>query len=197
MNDPIQPLDPEQVQQAEKSAQNEGYVQRELVALDTFANVTADGLPDETISSRMARWDTEDTGLKHEAGKIVSEGLDLFQKNHGAKAEAGDLGRAEEVEKTETSTKTIPGNKMACPAMKFNGVTPAHFVAIADEVKKETGMELSGDSGTTSEHGFTVTWDYNPETQDLILQCTEKPWIVPASMVQSKITELVHGHIGV
>lgn len=106
--DPIQPIDPAKEARSEEEATHHGFVMRNLVELDTAVNVLTGGLPDETISSRMARWDTEDKGIKHEVGKVVSAGLDLFDKDHGAAAEAGDLGRAKEIEQVEESTGTLP-----------------------------------------------------------------------------------------
>lgn len=102
MNNPITPLTPEQITEQEAKVSKEGYIQKDLVGLDQFANVLLGGSPDETISSRVARWDTEDKGIKHEVGKIVSKGLDLFQPDHGAKAEAGDLERSNAIQAIET-----------------------------------------------------------------------------------------------
>lgn len=101
MTDPITPLTPEQVAAQEAKTAKEGYFKKDLIGLDQFVNVETGGNPDETISSRMARWDTESTGARHEIGKIISEGLDLFQADHGAKAEAGDLERSEAVRSIE------------------------------------------------------------------------------------------------
>lgn len=83
---------------------------------------------------------------------------------------------------------------MACPALTFQGITPEHFASIAAEVKTETGIAVSGNSGTASKMGFTVTWNYDPSDGSLTIQCTDKPWLCPASTVQSRITELVEGH---
>lgn len=103
MSDPITPLTPSQTDLASEQAAHEGYVHRSLVGLDQFVNVLLDGSPDETISSRAARWATEETpgSLKHSIGTAVSKGLDMFQKDHGAKAEVGDLTRAQNVEAIE------------------------------------------------------------------------------------------------
>lgn len=46
-------LTSEQVAQAEANAAKDGYLHRDLVALDQDINVDAGGLPDETISSRI------------------------------------------------------------------------------------------------------------------------------------------------
>jgi hypothetical protein len=101
MSDGITPLTPVQVAVDEQQVANEGYVKKDLIGLDQFTNVILGGSPDETISSRMARWDTEDKGVKHKVGEVVSKGLDLFQKDHGAQAETGDLERAKIVTNIE------------------------------------------------------------------------------------------------
>jgi hypothetical protein len=106
--DPIQPLDPDQTALAEQQATHHNFLMRNLVSLDDELNVLTGGLPDETVSARMARWDTEDKGIKHEVGEIMSKGLDLFEKDHGAKAEAGDDARAREVEQVEDKTGDLP-----------------------------------------------------------------------------------------
>ena len=96
-NSPITPLSPAQIATQEQQAAAEAYPKRSLVAFDQLVNVLTDGDPDETISSRMARWATEDTGLKKDIGTAVSKALDLAQPDHGAKAEAGDIARSENV----------------------------------------------------------------------------------------------------
>lgn len=97
MNDGIIPLTPEQVVQQESEAAKEGFVKRDLIALDIFANVLAAGHEDETISSRLAR----DAEQHKVVGEIGSKILDVFQRDHGVKAQAGDLERAKAIVLTE------------------------------------------------------------------------------------------------
>jgi hypothetical protein len=91
MSDPITPLSPAQTSLQEQQASKEDYFMRNLIQLDMLGNTLVGGRPDETIST--------DTGLlaqKHEViGSLVCHLLDFFQKNHGAKAAAGDLERAQ------------------------------------------------------------------------------------------------------
>jgi hypothetical protein len=108
MNSGITPLTPQEEAEYKREASQEGYLKREAVAIDIFANETTDGLMDETISSRMSRWATSKVGIKGFVGRVISKGLDLIQNNHGAKAQAGDLERAEQVEKTELSSGNLP-----------------------------------------------------------------------------------------
>lgn len=107
-NSGITPLTPVQEATATQQVINEGYIKRNLVAFDQFANVLLDGSNDETISSRAARWATEEKGSKRAVGRIVSKALDLFQKDHGAQAIAGDETRAQDVVKIEDASGELP-----------------------------------------------------------------------------------------
>lgn len=92
------PLTPAEVAVLEARAAKEGWIHRDLVSLDQFANVVfLHGLPDETMSSHFQR--LADSG--NWFGKAMCAWLDVIQKRHGQKAQAGDLQRAEKVEETE------------------------------------------------------------------------------------------------
>jgi hypothetical protein len=95
--DPITPLTPAQVAQQQAQAAKEGYLHRDLVALDQTANVFLGGKPDETISARAARADEKGRWW----GRVMSRFLDFFQSDHGPKAQAGDVERAKAVESLE------------------------------------------------------------------------------------------------
>jgi hypothetical protein len=100
MHDPLTPLSPGQTAQAEQQASREGYLHRLLVGLDQFLNVVCDGRPDETISARAAR--AAEQGKPW--GVELSRALNLFETNHGVKAQAGDLERAMAVMSAELNT---------------------------------------------------------------------------------------------
>ena len=100
MSDGITPLTPAQVAAQEAQAGREGYIKRDLIALDMGVNVLTGGLPDETISSRWARGAEE----HHKLDELGSKFLDVFQHDHGAKAQAGDTERALKVEATEAAS---------------------------------------------------------------------------------------------
>ncbi len=91
-------LSQRQIEQQEQETCKEGYVHRVLVALDQFGNVVLGGDPDETISARSARAVERGNWL----GKFMCWWLDKLQRNHGEKAECGDLERAEIVEQIES-----------------------------------------------------------------------------------------------
>jgi hypothetical protein len=100
MSDGITPLTPDQLARQEAQAEKEAYLKRALIGLDMFINVLTDGDPDETISSRSAR--AAERG-KH-WGIVMSKFLDVFQHDHGAKAQAGDVARAQAVIAIEDSS---------------------------------------------------------------------------------------------
>jgi hypothetical protein len=98
-------LTPVQIQQAEKNAAGEGFAHKALVALDQDVNVDTGGLPDETISSRVRRISDAHPKWGWNPGvwlsKALNAGLNVIQKNHGQRAQAGDLERAITVVETE------------------------------------------------------------------------------------------------
>ena len=112
MANPIAPLDPEQTATAEQQAAGEHYPVRALVALDQdVATDLGDQVPDETISAWCARLATTKQGLPRLIGVGMSKFLNLFQKDHGAKAQAGDYERAENVAATEAASGDIDPEK--------------------------------------------------------------------------------------
>jgi len=97
MTDSNAPLTSEQIKQAELNATHHSYLARVLVGFDEWINVDTGGTLDETISARAQR--LSDAG--NEFAKLLTHGLDLLQKQHGRKAEAGQLAQAEAVEQVE------------------------------------------------------------------------------------------------
>jgi hypothetical protein len=105
MSAPIVPLTPEQEKQAEARAAKEPYLRRLPVVVDIATDEFLGGPMGETISSRCAR--------AAEAGKwwgiAMSRFLNLFQKDHGPLAQAGDIARAKSLEELEeTAVKKQP-----------------------------------------------------------------------------------------
>lgn len=90
MSNGITPLTPEQTAEQEKEVAKVSYFHRLGVEVDILGNVVTGGLNDETISSRSAR--AAERGSKF--GIVITKFLNLFQSNHGAKAQAGDVERA-------------------------------------------------------------------------------------------------------
>lgn len=104
-------MDKEQIKTAERHTREEGYIHRSLVALDIFVNVLTGGNEDETISSRVRRVSDANKYWSWNPlialAKTLNFFLDMLQRNHGLHAAAGDLERAEEVEKIEENELNI------------------------------------------------------------------------------------------
>src|SRR5690348_7924144 len=94
MSDPVTPLTPEQTEAQAKKAGDEGYLRRLPVDLDIAVDEAAGGPMGMTISTRLGiaakngKW----------WGKIGAGFLNLFQRNHSAKAAAGDAERAKQLQ---------------------------------------------------------------------------------------------------
>lgn len=99
----------------ESQALAQPYWRRALTAFDVMVNVWTGGAPDDTISSRMQRWKTDDVPRPNKAkkavGKFMCGWLGLLQKDHDLKANAGDLGRAKSEEQRTTRTLEKSGLK--------------------------------------------------------------------------------------
>jgi hypothetical protein len=79
----------------------------------------------------------------------------------------------------------------ACASQTFSGVTPAQFESLARKASSAARVSLEGYSGTCSRNGFTVIWDYDPEDQTLVIQCTESPFSVTCGSINQRIHDLV------
>jgi hypothetical protein len=81
----------------------------------------------------------------------------------------------------------------ACNEQVFNGITPARWECIRQAMQGRTGVSLATDTGTASKSGFTMRWNFDPLAQVLTVQCLEKPFIVPCSVIESTLTGIVNG----
>jgi hypothetical protein len=105
MSNPITPIDKTAELKDFGEVQREGYIHRFLIAFDIFCNVVFfNGDEDETISSHSARAATQ--GKRW--GIVLSKFLNLFQRDHGAHAIAGDEERALNIERIEENSGVIP-----------------------------------------------------------------------------------------
>jgi hypothetical protein len=75
---------------------------------------------------------------------------------------------------------------MACAAQHFTGISPERFAALSQKAKG-SGIDITGDSGTTTKFGVTVTWTYDPQAQELTIQCTEKPFFLSCDDINGRI----------
>lgn len=82
---------------------------------------------------------------------------------------------------------------MSLPVQVFESISADRFEQIKQQVQSGLGIAITTDSGIASEQGFTIEWTYDRSAQKLSIQCTQKPLLIPAGMVQNKIEQLVEG----
>lgn len=107
MNDPVTPLTKAQTVAAEAKSAKHGYLENLAVDLDQSIPPIFDAPLGTTISGDAAIADVKDTGFKGFYGRWMCRFLNLFQRNHGAKAVAGDMERAKIVAQNEESSGLI------------------------------------------------------------------------------------------
>ncbi|WP_263355757.1 hypothetical protein [Acidicapsa ligni] len=77
-----------------------------------------------------------------------------------------------------------------CPPMTFEGISAAQY-AILLQTAQSQGLNLTGESGSTSYQGMDFTWNYDQANQTLAIQCTGKPIFIPCSMIEAKVRSVV------
>jgi hypothetical protein len=77
------------------------------------------------------------------------------------------------------------------PPLVFSSITPAQYAALVAKAKA-SGVDLIGNSGIASRYGVEISWNYEPESQQLTLQCLKTPFFVKASDINQKLQTLVN-----
>ena len=72
----------------------------------------------------------------------------------------------------------------------FAPVTPEQFAKLIAKAQT-AGISISGNSGIASELGVEVAWNYEPDKQELSLQCLKAPFFVSSDDVNAKLRALV------
>jgi hypothetical protein len=72
-----------------------------------------------------------------------------------------------------------------CRDQLFENITQEIYDSLAEKVKAETGITITGNAGQASAQGYTVAYRFDPSTGVLSLQCLSAPW--PASWASGKI----------
>ena len=80
---------------------------------------------------------------------------------------------------------------MALVEQRYTGVTAERFADLAAKVKKETGVEIAGNSGSAAKSGYGFRWNYDSAAKVLAISILAKPWIVPMAAVERKLQEFV------
>ncbi len=79
---------------------------------------------------------------------------------------------------------------MSCPSIVLEGIDAPRYASLIATAGAQ-GLEIAGRSGNTSYQGFDFSWEFDESNQTLTLQCTNKPFFVPCSLIESKIRSLI------
>ncbi len=85
-----------------------------------------------------------------------------------------------------------------CEEQGFSGVTNEHLGMFLEKAEEFgiPGLAGKGTSGETSHMGVTIKWNYDESAHTLMVQCTESPFLLPCSVINSKINDLVTAVLG-
>jgi hypothetical protein len=81
---------------------------------------------------------------------------------------------------------------MSLQMQTFTNVTEPMFDALVAKIKADTGQEVAATANETVTvvHGsFVFTYNYNPATKTLQVQCLKKPLFIPASTIINGLAE--------
>jgi len=77
-----------------------------------------------------------------------------------------------------------------CPEIALSEITAEKYQSLLATAKSQ-GLDLTGETGSTTYQGMDFTWTYSPAAQSLAIQCTNKPMLIPCSMIESRIRSLI------
>jgi hypothetical protein len=81
-----------------------------------------------------------------------------------------------------------------CDAQVFSGITQARFACLVQTASAK-GISISGNQGQAvvshSIGSATISWDYDPATQTLTLQCLDRSFGVTCGRVNNMLHDLV------
>jgi hypothetical protein len=79
-----------------------------------------------------------------------------------------------------------------CASQTFSGITQARFDCLVQKAQAD-GIAISGNVGVASKDSITISWNFDPVSQTLELQCTDAPFFVSCETINGKINDLVDG----
>jgi hypothetical protein len=88
---------------------------------------------------------------------------------------------------TQEGVKTIMSG---CAAQTFYNIAPEKWLALQTKAA-QNNIKLTGESGQTSQQGFTFGWKYDAASATLTIQCLEHPFWAPCGSVNGRVHDLV------
>jgi hypothetical protein len=76
----------------------------------------------------------------------------------------------------------------------FQGIDGDKWQRIVASVKENAGIELGGDTGQATEHGVTLSWNYDPQAQTLEVTLVGRAWYDPSeATIDAKLAAWING----
>lgn len=72
----------------------------------------------------------------------------------------------------------------------FASVTPAQFAHLVQQAQ-DSGIPISGNSGSADKFGVAVSWTYSPDSQQLTLECLRTPFFISRESIETRLRDLV------
>jgi hypothetical protein len=82
--------------------------------------------------------------------------------------------------------KSVP----ASPPQIFPNINPEKYAALVQKANA-AGINMTGNSGTASQFGVEVSWNYSPEACELTIQCLNTPIFLSPAAVNAKLKAMV------
>jgi hypothetical protein len=77
----------------------------------------------------------------------------------------------------------------------FSNITPEQYGALIQKASA-AGINLVGNSGTASNFGVEVTWNYSAESRELTIQVLSTPFFLSPESINARIKAMVEETVG-
>jgi len=78
----------------------------------------------------------------------------------------------------------------SCAAQTFTNITVENWEAIKAKAE-QNNINIEGDSGESTQQGFTFSWQFDASLATLTIQCLDHPFLIPCGTVNAKVHDLV------
>jgi hypothetical protein len=81
----------------------------------------------------------------------------------------------------------------ACDPQNFTRVTQQVWDCLVKKAWDDYGIRITGPRDCASKLGVKICWNWNSGAATLMIQCTEKPFIITCGTVHSTVKGAVNG----
>lgn len=79
-----------------------------------------------------------------------------------------------------------------CVAQVFDNISRDKWQSLQAKAAA-SNINLTGDSGETTQQGFTFSWNYDAASSSLTIQCLDHPFWAPCGSINGRVHDLVAG----